>query len=141
MWGASSMRTTRLLLLTGTAILLLLPSLGWTQQFGGQGPGGGQRGGGDRGGPGGPGGMGTFGGPGGFGGGPGGFGGRGMMRGDPNQFFDMMSGGKDTVNRADVNPMLQRIFDRMAERMGITNGVMTRQQYQDYVKQRDAERG
>jgi Ca2+-binding EF-hand superfamily protein len=29
----------------------------------------------------------------------------------------------------------------MAERMGITNGVMTRHQYQEYTKQREAERG
>lgn len=77
-----------------------------------------------------------------FGGGPGGgesgrpnF--RGMM-GDPNQFFDMMAQGKDVITRNDVQPMFQGMFDRMAERMGITNGQITRQQFVSSMQQRMA---
>jgi Ca2+-binding EF-hand superfamily protein len=123
------MRTTRLLLLVGVAVLILLPSIGWTQNpqpqsGGGQGPGGmfGGRG---------------FGGPGGMGGGRG-FGGGGF---DPNQMFDMMSKGKDVVKRADLDPMTGMRFDRIAAGLGITNGQLTRQQYLDYMQQRMAGRG
>src|SRR4051812_8162249 len=49
--------------------------------------------------------------------------------GDPNQMFDMMAQGKDVITRNDVQPMFQRMFDSMAERMGVTNGQMSRQQF------------
>src|SRR5262249_9640470 len=60
---------------------------------------------------------------------------------DPNQMFDMMSKGKDIVNRADLDPMMAGMFDRFAGRMGITNGQMTRQQFSEYMQQRMAGRG
>jgi Ca2+-binding EF-hand superfamily protein len=64
------------------------------------------------------------------GGGPGG-GGRmgGMMGGDPNQMFNMFSKGKEVINRNDLPPPLQPMFDRFAPQMGITNGQITRQQF------------
>ena len=36
---------------------------------------------------------------------------------------------------------MQMVFDRMAERMGITNGQITRQQFLAYREQHLAERG
>jgi hypothetical protein len=56
------------------------------------------------------------------------------------QLFDRMSGGKDVVNRATLDPNLQRMFDRFARRMGVTGETMTRQQFQAYVQQRAAAR-
>jgi Ca2+-binding EF-hand superfamily protein len=71
--------------------------------------------------------------------GPGGFGGRGRGGRDPNQFFDMLSNGKDVVNRSEIqDPRLQMMFDRMAERMGVTNGQITRQQFTAFQEQRAA---
>src|SRR5438105_4465218 len=73
--------------------------------------------------------------PGGFGGMPGGFGGAGgggrsmRMMGDPNQMFDMIAQGKTVLNRADINPMMQGWFDRIAGQLGITNGQITRDQF------------
>jgi len=69
------------------------------------------------------------GGPGGGGGGPGGGGMRGMG-GDPNQMFNMLSKGKDVINRSDLEGWQQMMFDRMAPQMGITNGQVTRAQFQ-----------
>jgi Ca2+-binding EF-hand superfamily protein len=59
---------------------------------------------------------------------------------DPNAMFNRMSNGKDVVTRADVNPMMQGMFDRMAERMGNTTGQITRDQFVAYMSQRMAER-
>jgi hypothetical protein len=84
----------------------------------GRGFGGGQEGGGR-----------GFGGGGPDGGGRSGFGGRGMMGGDPMQFFDMIAKGKDVIRRDDLDPMFQRMFDRMAQAQGITNGQITRDQF------------
>src|SRR5436305_659424 len=63
------------------------------------------------------------------GGGPGGFGGRGMRGGDPNQFFDMLAKGKDVINRDELDPMQQRMFDGIAQRNGLTGNSITRQQF------------
>lgn len=71
-------------------------------------------------------GQGGFGGPG---------GGRGMMGGNPDDFFNMIARGKDVIRRDDVDPMFQRMFDRMAERMGITNGQITREQFRQASEQ------
>src|SRR5436190_12505481 len=74
---------------------------------------------------------------GGFGGGQGGRGG-GMPGGgfDPTAFFDRLSGGKDVINRADLDPAMQGMFDRMAQRMGNTSGRITRQEYLASMEQR-----
>jgi Ca2+-binding EF-hand superfamily protein len=59
------------------------------------------------------------------------------MFGDPNAFFNMMSGGKDVINRADISdPRMGGMFDRIASRIGITNGQLTRQQYLAYAQAR-----
>jgi Ca2+-binding EF-hand superfamily protein len=73
-----------------------------------------------------------FGGP---GGGPGG--GRMMMGmgGNPDDFFNMLSRGKDVITRDDVDPMFQRMFDRFAERLNITNGRITREQFRQATEQ------
>jgi Ca2+-binding EF-hand superfamily protein len=60
----------------------------------------------------------------------------GMM--DPNQRWDMFARGKDVITRNDVDPMMQRWFDRMVEQMGITNGQISRQQFLGYMQQRMA---
>src|SRR5262249_48011373 len=96
------MNTTRLLLLAGASVFLVPPPWAWAQSPppAGQGPGrprdgttAGRPGGGDI---------------------------RGPGRPDPVQMFDLMSRGKDVVNRADLDPNLQRLFDRYARRMGLT---------------------
>jgi len=57
-----------------------------------------------------------------------------MMGGDPNQFFDMLSGGKDAIKRDDLPPAIQRLFDRIAQSEGITNGQITRDQFKEAMK-------
>jgi Ca2+-binding EF-hand superfamily protein len=43
-----------------------------------------------------------------------------------------MANGKDSVTRADISePFMQMIFDRTVQSAGITNGVLTKQQYLD----------
>jgi Ca2+-binding EF-hand superfamily protein len=130
-----------------TAVLLtgLTAGVAQTQPPGGFGgpPGGGQPGFGggrpDRGGQPGFGGQ-----PGGFGGQPGGRGGFGgpgggmMGGGDPMAFFNMMSKGKDYISRDEIDPQFQMIFERMSQRMGITNGRMTRDQWSAMIQQRMA---
>src|SRR5262249_53869155 len=50
--------------------------------------------------------------------------------------FNQYTGGRDYWSRADIqdSDQLQR-FDRMAQQLGITNGVISRQQYLDYYQQ------
>ncbi len=72
--------------------------------------------------------------PGGFGGGGegrGGPGGGGMRMmfgggGNPDDVFNMFAKGKDVLRRDDMDPMMQRMFDRFASQMNITNGQITR---------------
>ncbi len=109
------MRRVRLMILAGTAALFLLPAAGQSQFP--QGPGGFPGGGGP----------------------PGGMGGRGGF--DPNQFWNMLSGGKSVIDRNSLDPRMQGMFDRMAARAGITNGKMTKEQFDAYQQQRQAERG
>jgi hypothetical protein len=57
--------------------------------------------------------------------------------GDPNQFFDRLSNGKDVINRSEnTDPGMQMMFDRMAERLGVTNGQITRAQFTEMMRQR-----
>src|SRR5207249_7316183 len=46
-----------------------------------------------------------------------------------------------SINRNDLDPRFQGMFDRMAEKAGITNGQMTKEQFDAYQQQRAAERG
>ncbi len=65
----------------------------------------------------------------------GGRGGRGF--GDPEQLWIMISGGKDVINRSDISdPRMQGMFDSFAQRMGITNGQLTKQQFMAISQQR-----
>lgn len=58
------------------------------------------------------------------------------MGGDPSKMFDFMSGGKDVVTKDTLPfPQLAKRFDELVEKMGITNGQITRQQYMAYVEQ------
>lgn len=60
---------------------------------------------------------------------------------DPNQFFDRLANGKEVWVRSDItNPFMQGMFDRIVERLGITNGQITREQFATYSQQRAAER-
>ncbi len=85
-------------------------------------------------------GMGQFGGqPGGYGGQPGGqggfgaqFGGRGGGFGamDPEARWAQMTSGKPVWKRSDItDPLLLQRFDRTAQRLGVTNGQITKEQY------------
>jgi len=117
------MRTVHLFTM-GLITLLLASTPGRTQ-----GPGGGYGGRG--------------GGGGGYGGGYGGGGGGGGFRGmDPNALFNQLSNGKDVINRSEItDPSQQAMFDRFAERMGVTNGQISRDQFSTYMAQRTAMRG
>jgi Ca2+-binding EF-hand superfamily protein len=99
------------MILAGTAALFLVPAAGQSQFPQGPGgpPGGGPPGGGFR----------------------GGF--------DPNQFWNMLSGGKSVIDRNSLDPRMQGWFDRMAERAGITDGKMTKEQFDAYQQRRMTE--
>ncbi len=60
---------------------------------------------------------------------------------DPNGFFDKLSGGKDVWKRSESDSRGQMIFDRFAERLGVTNGEITRQQFLSYMNNKDAKQG
>lgn len=118
-----------LLRIIGLAFLLTGFSISLAQVPSGQTPSGGT-----------PGGFGGFGG-GGFSGG--GFGGRGGGKGgmssmDPNAFFNMMSGGKDSISAAEItDPRMQGMFSRMTN--GAT-GPVTRDQFATMLQQYRAAR-
>ena len=119
------MRFTRfhLFALLVALLTLIATSTGLTQQRGPGGPGGGPGRG-----------------PGGPGGGGGGF--------DPNRVFDFLSGGKDTISVADWiaqssrrGPQAAEEINAFVQRAGITNGVVTREQFARYMQERMAARG
>jgi Ca2+-binding EF-hand superfamily protein len=98
----------RFLFLAAWVVLLLVPEPGMSQ--GPPGQGGGRRWGG---------------------------GGGGGSWGDPNQFFNQLANGKDVWVRAEVTDQRQlMMFDRSAERLGITNGQITRDQFVTSMQQR-----
>jgi Ca2+-binding EF-hand superfamily protein len=73
---------------------------------------------------------------------PGGSPGGKTMFGDPSKLFDMMSGGKDVITRDSLsNPWMAGMFDRYVEKLGITDGKITREQFNHYTQQRMAEKG
>jgi Ca2+-binding EF-hand superfamily protein len=74
---------------------------------------------------------------------PGGKSGRGGgMFGDPSKLFDLMSGGKDSVTRETLaNPWMAKMFDKTVQDLGITNGVITREQFNAAIQQKMAEKG
>ncbi|HEX4592297.1 MAG TPA: EF-hand domain-containing protein, partial [Gemmataceae bacterium] len=104
--------------------LLLVPMVVNSQPPGGEG--GGRGGRGNRG----------FGGPsdGGQGGGRGGF-------GDPSQFFDRLSGGKNVIIIDQLDDRMKMMASRMAQTMGVTNGQITREQFNAGMEQFRAMRG
>lgn len=67
---------------------------------------------------------------------------RGGFQTDPTERFNQYSGGKDVWDRSKItDPDGQRRFDFVAQRLGVTNGVITRQQYLDYSKERESRGG
>src|SRR5262249_3689006 len=70
-------------------------------------------------------------------GGRGGFGGWGGGGFDPGQMFDRFANGKAVWTQADANsnPFGQRMFERIAQSMNITNGQITREQFTTYMQQ------
>src|SRR5262245_49404924 len=107
------MRLTRYLLLivTGGVLILAGPRMGLTQ-FQGKGKGKG-------------------------GGGPGGF--------DPSRMFNFMSGGNDFIVINDMiarssrfDPNVKENLESFAQRNGITNGQLTREQFAAYMQERIA---
>src|ERR1700681_419233 len=74
--------------------------------------------------------------PGGGGGRRGG-GGGGGGGGDPNQFFDRLANGKDTINVSELNPRMQA----MLSTMGITSSQLTREQFVTMMRERQNQRG
>ena len=68
------------------------------------------------------------------GGGRGGFDMGAMMR-DPDQMFNFMAKGKDVISRNDLNGIEQMMFDRFAQRLGLTSGTVTREQFRSGMQQ------
>ena len=52
-----------------------------------------------------------------------------MMGGGTDQMFDGMSGGKNTLNRNELDPNRQRFFDMLAKAGNVSGDTMTRQQF------------
>jgi Ca2+-binding EF-hand superfamily protein len=56
---------------------------------------------------------------------------------DPDQFWDTFAKGKDILKRSDMPDFLtQRVFDRMADKLGVTNGQLTRAQFKQSAQDR-----
>jgi hypothetical protein len=53
---------------------------------------------------------------------------RGGQGGDASRMYEFLFNGKEVVNRAELAPPLQKIFDRLADKLGVTNGELTRDQ-------------
>ncbi|HEX4591201.1 MAG TPA: EF-hand domain-containing protein, partial [Gemmataceae bacterium] len=85
-----------------------------------------------------PGGDGGRGGRGGFGGGRG-PGGGGF--GDPSQFFDRLANGKDVIVIDQLDDRMKMMAQRMAQTAGITNGQITRDQFNTAMESFRAMRG
>ena len=63
---------------------------------------------------------------------------RGSESGQPtdlNDFFNRLSQGKDILIRSEMPEPQQRIFDRLAERLGVTDGRLTREQFMQAMSQ------
>jgi Ca2+-binding EF-hand superfamily protein len=64
-----------------------------------------------------------------------------MGGGDPSQFWNFIAPGKEVLNRSEItDPRMQRMFDGMAQRLGVTNGQITKQQFIEMSQQRMAGR-
>jgi hypothetical protein len=72
---------------------------------------------------------------------PGGFGGMPGGGFDPSQMANMLFQGKDAITANDVPEQFRGMFDRYVQRMGITDGRITRTQFDAYMQQRAAQRG
>jgi Ca2+-binding EF-hand superfamily protein len=61
---------------------------------------------------------------------------------DPNQMFDRLSGGKDVVKLSELtDPRQQAMFSRMAQRLNITTGEITRDQFVTAMRDRTGQGG
>src|SRR5262245_43923945 len=65
--------------------------------------------------------------------GPGGPGGRGGQPFDPSRFFSMLSNGKDTITISEVR-FMKGPLEEYAKSKGITNGVLTKDQFNGYME-------
>jgi hypothetical protein len=52
-----------------------------------------------------------------------------MGGGDPGQLFYTFSQGREVLRREDLPPQMQPMFDRAAQQMNISNGQLTKQQF------------
>src|SRR5215831_13343707 len=55
---------------------------------------------------------------------------------DPNSFFNSLSQGKDVWLKSETRPELQVMFDKMAGKMGVTDGKITREQFIQHMESR-----
>jgi Ca2+-binding EF-hand superfamily protein len=55
---------------------------------------------------------------------------------DPNQFFNGLANGKEVWVRSETNPALQPMFDKIAEKLGATDGKITRDQFLSNMNQK-----
>jgi hypothetical protein len=54
--------------------------------------------------------------------------------------FDRMANGKNVITRSELDDRGQNFFDKIAGKLGITGNQITREQFQTYMSQPDAER-
>ncbi len=67
---------------------------------------------------------------------PGRFGGKGG--GDPDQMFNKLSGGADSIRISTLEPRQQFFVKMMAEKAGVTGDTITREQYKAGFQNSDA---
>ena len=60
---------------------------------------------------------------------------------EPDQLFNMLSGGREVVERSQVDPRMQPMFDRVAERMNNTSGRITREEFTNSMRERKGSNG
>src|SRR5262245_51557566 len=58
---------------------------------------------------------------------------------DPNDFFKSLANGKDVLTKSEMNPAMHWMFDRVADKLNIRDGRITRDQFQQYMDQKKGE--
>jgi hypothetical protein len=60
---------------------------------------------------------------------------------DYDAFFRSLANGKDVLIRAEMSPQMHWMFDRVAGKLGITTGKITREQFRQYLAEKAANPG
>jgi hypothetical protein len=57
----------------------------------------------------------------------------------PDSFFQSLANGSDVLDRSKMNPAMHWMFDRVAQKLNITDGRITKAQFQEYMDQKKSE--